>query len=70
MTELRGRSAVFKSSCDDAQTIEKISENYSEKRAFFISSAEMERALLVSPSSKRDKVGKNRRKSDSERRRR
>ena len=46
MTGLRGRSAVFKSSCDDAQTIEKISENYFEKRAFFISSAEMGRALF------------------------
>ena len=46
MTGLRGRSAVFKSSCDVEQTIEKISENYFEKRAFFISSAEMGRALF------------------------
>ena len=46
MTGLRGRSAVFKSSCDDAQTLEKISENYFEKRAFFISSAEMGGALF------------------------
>ena len=50
MTGPRGRFAVSESSCDDAKTIEKVSENYFEIRALFISSPEMGRALLISPS--------------------
>ena len=50
MTGPRGRFAVSESSCDDAKTIEKVSENYFEIRALFLSSAEMKRALLISPS--------------------
>ena len=45
MTGPRGRFAVSESSCDDAKTIEKVSENYFEIRALFLSSAEMKRAL-------------------------
>lgn len=45
MTGPRGRFAVSESSCDDTKTIEKVSENYFEIRALFISSAEMKRAL-------------------------